>query len=157
MDDVTVARTIHVLSVVHWFGGVAFVTAVVLPAIGRLAAPADRLPLFETIERRFASQVRISVPLAGLSGFYMVERLDLWPRLVHPTGWWLVAMIAVWAMFMAVLFVLEPFVLHDWFRRRAAIDPVSIFRLMQRVHWVAVVAGFAVAGAAVLGTHGLLG
>ena len=157
MNDVAVARVIHVLSILHWFGGVAFVTAVVLPATVRLAAPADRLTMFETIERRFAAQVRVSVPLAGLSGFYMVERLGLWPRLVDPAGWWLMAMIVVWALFMVVLFVLEPFVLHDWFRRRAATDPVSIFRLMQRVHWVAVVAGFAVAGAAVLGAHGLIG
>ncbi|MBL0900816.1 MAG: hypothetical protein IBJ17_19235 [Reyranella sp.] len=157
MDDVTIARAIHVLSVVHWFGGVAFVTTVVLPAIGRLAPPAARLPLFETIERRFAAQVRMSVPLAGFSGLYMVERLDLWSRLVDPAGWWLVGMIVVWVVFMVVLFVLEPLVLHDWFQRRATVDPVSVFVLMQRMHWVAVAAGFAAAGAAIFGAHGFLG
>ncbi len=31
MDDVTVARALHVLAVVHWIGGLAFVTCVVLP------------------------------------------------------------------------------------------------------------------------------
>ena len=31
MDDVTVARALHVLAVVHWIGGVAIVTLVILP------------------------------------------------------------------------------------------------------------------------------
>ncbi|MGE5150027.1 MAG: hypothetical protein ACM3II_07905, partial [Rhodospirillaceae bacterium] len=70
MDDVTVARAIHVLAVVHWIGGVVFVTAVVLPAISAMAEPKRRLEMFEAIERRFSRQVRVSVPLAGLSGAY---------------------------------------------------------------------------------------
>lgn len=40
MDDVALARAVHLLSVLHWFGGVAFVTTVVLPAVARLAEPA---------------------------------------------------------------------------------------------------------------------
>ena len=35
MDEVAFARTLHVLAVVVWIGGVAMVTLIVLPAIGR--------------------------------------------------------------------------------------------------------------------------
>ena len=156
MDDVTLARAVHVLSVLHWFGGVAFVTGVVLPAVSQLVEPARRLAMFEAIERRFARQVRVSVPLAGLSGAYMAERLDAWPRFIEPAGWWLAAMAIVWLLFMVVLFVLEPLVLHDWFARRALADPDGAFALASRLHWILLTAGTLTAAAGVLGAHGLL-
>ncbi|MFO1158580.1 MAG: hypothetical protein U1E60_07060 [Reyranellaceae bacterium] len=156
MDDVTVARAIHVLAVIHWMGGVAFVTAIVLPAIA--AAPAgQRFALFEAIEGRFAQQVRVSVPLAGLSGLYMAERLGAWERFLEPQGWWLAAMAALWLVFMAILFVVEPFVARDWFHHRALVDPDSAFRLVRRLHGILLSAGAAVATAGVLGAHGVLG
>jgi uncharacterized membrane protein len=156
MDDVAMARAIHVLAVIHWIGGVAFVTAVVVPAV--LAAPAPRrLALFEAVEQRFARQVRVSVPLAGLSGAYMAERLDTWDRFLEPAGWWLTAMAVLWLVFMAILFVVEPFVARDWFHRRAVTDPDGAFRLVQGLHWALLSAGAAVAAAGVLGAHGILG
>lgn len=157
MDDVTTARAIHVLAIIHWMGGVAFVTAVVLPSIAAVGDPARRLEMFEAVERRFSAQVRISVPVAGLSGFYMAERLDAWGRFLRTADWWLAAMLVVWLVFMAVLFVLEPFVLRDRFRRRALADPDGAFRLVQRAHWLLLAAGAVTAGAGVLGAHGLLG
>ncbi|WP_417595812.1 hypothetical protein [Parasphingorhabdus sp.] len=35
MDDYTIARVVHVASVLLWIGGVAFVTMVAMPAIRR--------------------------------------------------------------------------------------------------------------------------
>jgi hypothetical protein len=43
MDDVTIARAIHVVFVVLWIGGVGFVTTVLLPAIRSLRAPGERM------------------------------------------------------------------------------------------------------------------
>lgn len=149
MDDVTLARAVHVLAVIHWMGGVAFVTAVVLPE--------RRLALFEAVERRFSAQVRVSVPLVGLSGAYMAERLDLWHRFVEPAGWWLAAMALLWLMFMVILFVVEPLLARDWFDRRSGSDPDGTIRLLQRAHWFLLAAGAVVTTAAVLGAHGLLG
>jgi uncharacterized membrane protein len=157
MDDIAIARAVHVLAILHWFGGVAFVTTVVLPAVSRLAEPERRLATFEAVERRFAGQVRLSVPLAALSGAYMAERLHLWPRFVEPAGWWLAAMAIVWLLFMAILFVLEPLVLHDWFARRALADPDATFALVQRLHWILLAVGTVTAAAGVLGSHGVLG
>jgi uncharacterized membrane protein len=148
MDEVTIARAIHVVAVVHWIGGVVFVTTVILPAISTMAEPKRRLEMFEAIERRFSGQVRVSVPLAGLSGAYMAERLDIWSRFIAPDGWWLMAMAVVWLLFMAILFVIEP-LLHERFHRAAVGDPESTFRLVQRAHWVLGGAGSAVAAEAV--------
>jgi uncharacterized membrane protein len=157
MDDITIARALHVLAVIHWIGGVAFVTAVVLPYAAAIAEPARRLAFFESVERRFSAQVRVSIPLAGLSGIYMAERLGVWPRFITPAGWWLAAMALLWLVFMAMLFVVEPFLLRGRFHRRAATDPEGTLRLLQRAHWVLLLAGAVVASAAVLGAHGLLG
>lgn len=156
MDDVTVARALHILAVIHWMGGVGFVTAVILPAVTSIADPSGRLALFEIIESRFAAQVKVSVPVAGLTGAYMAERLDAWGRFVEPAGWWLAAMAIIWFLFMAILFVVEPLVLRGWFQRRAIDDPDGTFRLIQRAHWGLLAAGAATATAAVLGAHGLL-
>lgn len=156
MDDLTAARAIHVLAVIHWMGGVAFVTAVILPTLMIFEEPARRLALFEAIEHRFAAQVKVSVPVAGLSGFYMTWRLDAWERFLTPAGWWLAAMALVWLLFMAILFVVEP-LLGDWFRQHAATDPHGTFRRVQRVHWILLLVGTTTAAAGVLGAHGLLG
>lgn len=151
------ARAIHVLAVIHWIGGVVFVTVVVLPAIAACEEPSRRFALFEAIEHRFSTQVKISVPVAGLSGAWMTWRLDAWSRLLDPAGWWLAAMVLVWLLFMAILFVVEPLLLRGWFHRRVATDPAGTFRQLQRAHVILLLAGTTVAAAGVLGAHGLLG
>ena len=156
MDDLTMARAVHVLAVIHWIGGVAFVTAVILPAIAAFEEPSRRFALFEAIEHRFSTQVKISVPVAGLSGAYMAWRLDAWSRFLEPAGWWLAAMALVWLLFMAILFIVEPLLLRGWFYRRVAADPVGTFRRVQRAHAFLLLVGTTVAAAGVLGAHGLL-
>lgn len=156
MPDVTLARALHVLAIVHWIGGVALVTAVLLPAIARETPPAQRLSRFEAIEGRFARQARVSVTLAGLTGFYMTHRLQAWGRFLEPGAWWMHAMVAVWLLFTFVLFVAEPLFLHAWFRRRAAREPEATFALVQRAHAVLLAASGVAVAAAVLGAHGLL-
>ncbi len=157
MDDLTLARAVHFLAVIHWIGGVAFVTTVILPAIAAFEDPSRRFALFEAIEHRFSAQVKISVPAAGLSGAYMAWRLDAWSQFLEPAGWWLAAMVLVWLLFMAILFVVEPLLLHGWFQRRAAADPLGVFGLVQRAHVFLLLIGTMVATAGVLGAHGLLG
>lgn len=109
VDDVFVARLLHVLALLHWIGGVAFVTLVILPEALRLA-PAEGFLLFERAERAFSAQVKISIPLAGAAGFWMVFRFDLWSRFSDPRFWWMHAMVAVWSLFMLIVFVAEPLV-----------------------------------------------
>lgn len=95
MDDLTVARALHVLSLVHWIGGVSMVTLVLLPGLIRAVPAAQRLALFEVIEGRFARQARISTVIAGASGFWMTDRLAAWDRFADSRFWWMHAMVAV--------------------------------------------------------------
>jgi uncharacterized membrane protein len=76
MDDIVLARALHVLALVHWIGGVAFVTLVALP-LAKARGGEEGLALFGAVERRFAAQVRWSIPIAGASGLWMTSTRSL--------------------------------------------------------------------------------
>lgn len=154
MDDLSIARALHVAGVVLWIGGVGLVTTVLLPAIRRLCGPSQRYDLFEAIEGRFARQARASTLLVGISGFYMTWAQDLWDRFLDPSFWWMHAMVAVWLLFSAMLFVLEPLWLHRWFAKAAAARPEQTYRLIVMLHWVLLAAGLITVAGAVAGSHG---
>jgi uncharacterized membrane protein len=154
MEGAIVARVLHVLGVVLWIGGVAFVTAVLLPAVKRMREPAERVELFEKVEAGFARQARVTTLLTGLSGFYLLHRLGAWGRLADAHYWWMHAMIVVWLLFTLVLFVLEPLWLHQWFRERATRDPDGTFRIIRRLHWMLLAVSLVTVAGAAAGSHG---
>jgi len=153
MDDVAIARALHVLSVVLWIGGVAFVTTVLLPALrGR---PADeRLDAFDALERRFSRLARITTLVAGATGFYMVARLDLWDRFHAIAFWWMHGMVLVWLLFTTMLFIAEPLFLHRWLTARARRAPASTFRLVEGLHRLLLALSLITILGAVAGSHG---
>lgn len=153
MEDFIIARMIHVLAIVLWIGGVAFVTGVVMPAIRQGHAPDKRLAEFHKLEGRFALQARIWVLLAGGSGVWMVWRAHLWQRFAEAAYWWMIAMVVVWAIFATMLFILEPFVLHR--RMAASPTPEADFRRMEAMHRILLAASLVTTAGAVGGSHGL--
>ena len=156
MIDLAIARMVHVLALVHWIGGVAMATLVILPAVARIADPVERLARFEAVESRFAPQVRVSILLVGLSGLYMTWRMDAWSRFTEAGYWWMHAMVCVWLLFFIMLFVAEPFFLHAWFRKRALAQPDRAFAIAIRAHRILLAAAFITIAGAVLGAHGVL-
>jgi uncharacterized membrane protein len=153
MDTHVLARILHVLAVVHWIGGVAMVTLVILPQM-RALPPASRIATFEQLEGRFGAQAKLSTLMAGLSGLSMLWLTDGWGLFLIASYWWLHLMVLVWAVFTLVLFVLEPLFLHRWFHDRASRDPEGTFALVLRLHRVLLtLSALAVAGA-VQGAHG---
>jgi uncharacterized membrane protein len=150
------ARTLHVIGVILWIGGVLFVTTVLLPSVRTMKDPEERVAFFEDVEGRFAWQARATTLLTGLTGFYMVYALDAWGWFLEPGRWYLHAMVAVWAVFTVMLFVLEPLVLHKLFRERAQRDPIGTFRLIQAMHLALSAISLITAFGAVAGAHGWL-
>ncbi|MBN9063782.1 MAG: hypothetical protein BGP06_14695 [Rhizobiales bacterium 65-9] len=153
MDDVVVARALHVLAVIHWIGGLTFVTLIVLPLAASRASGQEAISLFESVERRFAAQVRFSIPLAGASGFWMTYRLDLWPRFLDPDYWWMAAMLGLWLIFMLALFVIEPLAQAS-FEEKARREPKAVLRRMSRLHQILLALATLTAFGAVAGAHG---
>jgi uncharacterized membrane protein len=156
MENLAVARAIHVLAVVVWIGGVAMVTTVILPIVRRARTPAEGRALLDAVERRFIWQARIATLLVAASGFYMVERFSLWDRFRSLEFWWMHAMVLVWLIFTIVLFVAEPLAarLHRDRRAEADLDQPRLAR-MQRLHWLLLLTSAITVLAAVAGSHGM--
>lgn len=153
-DEAAIARAVHVIGVVLWIGGVGFVTTVLLPAVRRLKAPAERVAFFEAVEGRFAWQARWTTLLVGLSGLYLVHAWDIWGRFLDADYWWMHGMVFVWAVFSLMLFVAEPLFLHRWLLARAMARPDTTFRLIERLHWLLLAISLATVLGATAGSHG---
>ncbi len=155
MNDLAIARAVHVLSVVVWIGGVAMITTVILPMVRRSQMPTEGQALLEAVERRFIWQARIATLLVAVSGFYMVERLDLWDRFRNIEFWWMHAMVLLWLIFTFVLFIGEPLVSRT--HRKHGSQPASKGRLflMQWLHWVLLLLSAITVLAAVAGSQGM--
>ena len=154
MNDVIVARALHVLAVVIWIGGVSMATTVALPAVRRGDLGPNWLLAFQAIERRFVWQARAAIIVVGLTGFYMMARLDLWNRFRSAEFWWMHAMVGLWLLFAFVLFVAEPFILHRRFHKLATTRPDIAFARLHRVHWVLLVLSLVTIFGAVAGSQG---
>lgn len=154
MELVTFARIVHVLAIIWWIGGVAMVTLVLLPALRKMADGEAAWELFEKLEGRFAFQARIATLLAAASGFWMLYLLDSWSRYAQLGHWWLHAMTALWFIFSLILFVLEPFFLHQKLKKAAKTNAKKVFRLVYRAHWVLLILSVITLIGAVAGSHG---
>ncbi|MCW9045517.1 MAG: hypothetical protein OQK35_04210, partial [Alphaproteobacteria bacterium] len=100
MDELTIARAIHIVGVVMWIGGVVFVTTVGLPWVKSIEDPAKGVQTFHRIEKAFIGQARLTTLITGLSGFAMLYYLDGWDRYLDSGYWWLHAMTLIWVLFM---------------------------------------------------------
>ena len=123
------ALIIHVLSVVVWIGGVAFVTLVTFPMILREEKSLEQVMMFQGVEHRFAKIAKLMVILAGLSGLYLLYEKGLSP------GVWI--MIVVWTFYAALLFGLEKMIFKKIFSRPTdKLDTRKVFNILQGFHWV---------------------
>lgn len=154
-DQFVVARIIHILAVVMWIGGVAFVTTVLIPSLRSLEQEDNRLQLFERLEGRFGFQAKITTLLTGLSGLWMLDYLNAWSRYLDPQFWWIHLMTAVWVIFTLVLFVLEPLFLHKFFHQLAEEDSDGAFKKLHIMHIVLLSISLLAIAAAMAGAHGL--
>lgn len=152
--DLAIARALHVVAVVIWAGGLSMATSVALPAVRAGQLGADRLAAFGAFQSRFVWQARTAIAILGLSGLYMLARLDLWGRFASPKFLWMHAMVGLWTLFALILFVAEPLFLHRLFARWASRDPGRTFAALQRGHWVLLILALITILAAVTGSQG---
>ncbi|HET7560844.1 MAG TPA: hypothetical protein VFJ87_00510 [Rhodanobacteraceae bacterium] len=143
MATLNILLAIHVLAVVWWIGGVAMVTATLLPIFNRLPAD-ERIQRIKQLEARFANQARVAVLLAGITGFWMVT---LVPEAIAHT-WWVGLMILVWLLFTVLLFVAEPL------RLPAKLGLIHNPRMFLVMHAVLLVLALAAIFCGVIGARG---
>lgn len=149
INDYALWRGLHVLAIVIWIGGVAFVTTILIPALRR---GDDDYALFERLEHRFGLQAKFTTQIAMISGFAMLHLSNGWSRLSDT--WWLWAMMATWAIFTLMLFVLEPWLIHRWLKQKAQVDPAGTLLLLQRLHIALLGLSLITVAGGVIGAHG---
>jgi len=124
-----IALTIHIISVVIWIGGVAFVTMVTFPMILRMDKSLEMVLMFQGTEHRFGKIAKIMVILAGLSGLSLIYEKGT------SSGVWL--MIVIWSFYAALLFGLEKMIFKRLFARPSNdMDTKKVFNILQTFHWV---------------------
>ena len=149
------ARALHVVGVVLWIGGVAFVTTTLIPSLREMSDADQRLPLFEQLEGKFAFQAKLVTLITGLTGFYMLEYMGAWDRYQQVQFWWIHLMTLIWFIFTIVLFVLEPLFLHRRFNQMATENSDKAFSLLHRMHKVLLALSLVTVFVTVAGVHGL--
>ena len=152
---VALARALHVVGVVLWIGGVAFVTTTLIPSLREMSDADQRLPLFEQLEGKFAFQAKLVTLITGLTGFYMLEYMGAWDRYQQVQFWWIHLMTLIWFIFTIVLFVLEPFFLHRRFNQMATENSDKAFSLLHRMHKILLALSLVTVFVTVAGVHGL--
>lgn len=70
----TVLKAIHVLSIVLWVGGMAFVQLFLRPSVAALPAP-ERLTLMQAVLARFFNAVAWAAGLSLVTGVWMIGRV----------------------------------------------------------------------------------
>jgi len=146
MLDYVIALTIHVISVIIWIGGVAFVTMVTFPMIQRGSSSLEQVMMFQGTEHRFGKIAKTMVILAGLSGLYLIKVKGM------SFGVWV--MIILWVVYASLLFGLEKMIFKKLFGKPSdQIDTKKIFSLLQGFHWIVLTLSFLAVTAGIWAAH----
>ncbi len=150
---------IHVLTVILWIGGLAFVTIIVLPMAIKTPDALQKVLMFQRVEHRFAGLARIYNVITGASGFAMLFMMG-WHRLLFTrAGIALTVMTLIWVFWFVMLWGLEPIVIKKMLAKMAKegdkMDIDSIFIRLNRMHWFMVVISLVAAAAGAIAAHGV--
>lgn len=156
----TFLHIIHLLTVIIWIGGLAFVTTLVLPAAIKTEDPLQKVLQFQRIEHRFAPLARVYCAVTGITGFAMIFIMGWHKMIFTQEGAALLIMTAVWVFWAVMLFGLEPIIIKRMLDRMAKKDPNldidSIFSKMNKLHWMMLFVSLVASGAGVVFAHGYL-
>ncbi len=107
-------KTIHLLSIIVWIGGMVFVQFFLRPALLALEAP-ERLRLMHDVLGRFFNAVLVAAGLALASGIWMIARMarqmvQAGVKFNMPLEWMVMALLG---LAMALIFGYIRFVLYQ--------------------------------------------
>lgn len=149
---------IHLLTVILWIGGLAFVTIIVLPMAIKTPDALQKVLMFQRVEHRFAKLARIYNLIVGISGFIMLFITGWYGLLFTRAGIALTVMTMIWVFWFIMLFGLEPLIikkmLDQMAKSGAKMDIDGIFGRLNKMHWLMVAVSLAAAAAGALVAHG---
>jgi len=144
---------LHVIGVVVWIGGVAFVTIILFPMIHDMEDPMEKALLFQRVENRFAGIARVMIVMVGLTGLFNLYEKGLYHILSTPQGWWLHLMITVYTVYALLIFGLEKALFKRIFKDIKNMNADQVFFRMTVFHWVVLILSLLAVAGGVIGTY----
>ncbi len=139
---------IHIIGVILWIGGLAYVTMVIFPTMNKMDKPIDKVLFFKSAEQSFAPFARIYSIVVGLSGLFMIHLLYRGDMLsvFQGNGIFIIIMFGIWLLWVIMLFGLESIIIKKSLRQliespdKLIVD--STFKRMHIFHWIMMVLSF---------------
>ena len=144
---------VHVLGVVIWIGGVAFVTMIVFPMIMRMEGSLEKVIFFQGMEHRFAGIAKTAVFIVGITGGWLLHITGEYKILFTPQGVGPTIMLLVWTVYVLVL-LFEAKLFKIIFRGEAQQDTAKVFFRLSAFHWVVLGLSLLAVGIGVWAGHG---
>jgi uncharacterized membrane protein len=162
----SIMHIIHLLAVVLWIGGLAFVTAIILPMILRNPDALGKVLLFRGVERRFAKWAKALNLVTGMSGFMMIfimvgNNVAGGRAMLTRPGLPLSIMALIWLFWFVMLFGLEPIIIKKMLDKMArdaegggGLEIDAVFRRMRGMHWVLLLLSLVAIASGAIFAHG---
>lgn len=155
----SIMHIIHVLTVILWIGGLAFVTTMIFPVIYKTPDALQKVLFFQRIEHKFAKIARTYNLITGISGFAMVIIMGWFPVMLTKEGLGLTIMAVIWVIWFVMLWGLEPLIikkmLDNMAKKGAQMDIDGIFKRLNKMHWVLLTASLVASAAGAVFAHNL--
>ncbi len=148
----TILLIIHVICVIVWIGGVAFVTTVIFPMMYRTEGSLEKALLFQGVEHRFAGMVKWLIAAVGATGFWMLSAKYGITILFDPRGIGIVIMLFAWALYTTIL-LSERKIFGRLFADPEKIDMNKALRMINVMHWFLLMVSFSAVAAGVWFGH----
>jgi len=130
----TILLIIHVICVIVWIGGVAFVTIVIFPMMYQTEGSLEKALLFQRVEHRFAGTVKWLIAVVGVTGFWILSAKYGFAILAGRRGIGIDIMLFVWALYTAVL-LSERRIFGRIFADPEKTDMNKALKLINVMHW----------------------
>jgi uncharacterized membrane protein len=149
----TILLIIHVICVILWIGGVAFVTTVIFPMMYRTEGSLEKALLFQGVEHRFARMVKWLIALVGITGFWLLSARYGFAVLSTGHGFGIVLMIAAWTIY-TIMLLSEKKVFGRIFADPSKIDMDKALKMINAMHWALLVISFSAVAGGIWFGHG---
>jgi len=127
----------HVLAVVVWIGGVAFVTAIVFPVLGRMEDSMAKVSFFMGFEKRFQFLAKILVIIAGATGILLFFERGGFGSLTNTEALLMGYKFFVWVLYFALLFGAEKRLMATLVSSNTPVE--KAFKRLTLFHWVVLI------------------
>ncbi len=129
---------LHVLTVVLWIGGVAFVTIIIFPLLLRKEDSLEKVLLFQGVENKFARQARFYAWTAGITGFILLYLTGKHKILFTLNSLAVTIMLIVWLVYIFIL-TFEKRLFKILFSQSDKFDSEKVFTRLSAFHWFVLV------------------